>query len=765
MAPVPRPARGSHAFALAMLLCSVLAACSSDPTETSLSSDFPREDSIRRLPGSGSFFVDPGSASVLSSQPIQFRARTVSLAGDTTTVQVNWSASGGTITSDGLFTSSATGTFSIIGRGRGRNKFADTSTVVVAGTSLPGPVRLQISPISATVTVGANRAFAATEILTDSSVTSVNVAWSATGGSIDASGIYTAGQTPGVYQVVGSTGSSGLADTVSITVSAVQPTLQAVVLSPTSASLQTGATKAFTAAGRLTDSSTVPIPVRYSATGGTITTSGSYTAGATPGTYRVIATDTSGTLADTAVVTIVAPAPTLTAVVLTPATVTLAEQSSQQFAASGKYSDGSTGPVTVTYGATGGTISSAGRYTAGQTAGTYRVIATQSGGTLADTAQVTITAPSPTSSTACSGIAVAAGSSIQNAVNANGTGAVFCLGAGTFAQQTVQPKAGQQFVGARGSGGERLSVLDGQGATYAFVGSAANVVIQGLVVKNYSPTLSDGAIFGYGGTGWRVIDNEITGNAPGGGTSLWSGWIIRRNWIHHNGETGVVGQADAVGAVVDSNEISYNNLAGGKANEGTTGGLKAIRQTNLVIRGNFVHHNVNKGLWCDYCGTGNIIRGNRVEDNTGIGIYVEVSHATTVDNNTVLRNGSSGRGGIWIDNSDHVDLSYNTVRGPSPEGLILIRMVPHSVSASDRNLNNVYVHDNRVTAGTGEYLGCVQFVSNSSYCSGSKANRFDRNAYTQPSSTAANFRWNANNSITRSVWRASGQDPNGSFAP
>src|SRR5207237_8529899 len=46
--------------------------------------------------------------------------------------------------------------------------------------------------------------------------------------------------------------------------------------------------------------------------------------------------------------------------------------------------------VSVAYAATGGIISGAELYTAGQSAGTYQVIATQSGGTLASTAAVTI---------------------------------------------------------------------------------------------------------------------------------------------------------------------------------------------------------------------------------------------------------------------------------------------------------------------------------------------------------------------------------------
>jgi hypothetical protein len=80
-------------------------------------------------------------------------------------------------------------------------------------------------------------------------------------------------------------------------------------------------------------------------------------------------------------------------VVLTPDTASLAAGATQQFTASGKMSDGSTSPVTLAWSATGGTISSTGLYTAGQMAGTFQAIATQSGGALADTATVTVTTP------------------------------------------------------------------------------------------------------------------------------------------------------------------------------------------------------------------------------------------------------------------------------------------------------------------------------------------------------------------------------------
>ena len=134
------------------------------------------------------------------------------------------------------------------------------------------------------------------------------------------------------------------------------------------------------------------VAVTYAATGGTMSTSGLYKAGTTAGTYPGHRGAAGRHQADTASVTITAPAPTLSSVVVTPATVSLAARATQQFTAVGKMSDGSTTAVTVTWSATGGTVSTSGLYKAGTTAGTYRVIAVQQGGTKADTSAITVTA-------------------------------------------------------------------------------------------------------------------------------------------------------------------------------------------------------------------------------------------------------------------------------------------------------------------------------------------------------------------------------------
>jgi hypothetical protein len=83
-----------------------------------------------------------------------------------------------------------------------------------------------------------------------------------------------------------------------------------VYVTPTSASLNAGVNQQFKAYGRNSVGDSVPVTVTFSATGGTVTSGGLYTAGSTGGTFRVVARESSTGEADTAAVTVtVAPAP------------------------------------------------------------------------------------------------------------------------------------------------------------------------------------------------------------------------------------------------------------------------------------------------------------------------------------------------------------------------------------------------------------------------------------------------------------------------
>jgi hypothetical protein len=337
--------------------------------------------------------VSPKADTTTVGRPVQFHADARNALGDSVPDGVDWAATGGTITADGLFLSQTSGAFKVAAKGRGKRLVGDTATVVV----LALPVTLTaviLTPATTTLQPGASQPFAVSGQWSDGSTTAPAVTYSATGGTITAAGLYTAGSTAGSFRVIAVQQGGTLADTSAVTITVPVATLTSLTLSPATASLQTGTTRQFSVAGTWSDGSTTAPAVTYSATGGTITAGGLYTAGSTAGSFRVIAVQQGGTLADTSVVTLTAPV--LTQVILIPATASLQAGTTRQFSAAGTWSDGSTTAPAVTYSATGGTITAGGLYTAGSTAGSFRVIAVLQGGTLADTAAVTITAPTPT---------------------------------------------------------------------------------------------------------------------------------------------------------------------------------------------------------------------------------------------------------------------------------------------------------------------------------------------------------------------------------
>ena len=140
---------------------------------------------------------------------------------------------------------------------------------------------MSISPVSAALLTGATQQFTAT--VTGSTNTAVT--WSATGGTVSSNGLYTAPATAGTYSVT-ATSQADTTKSASATVTVTTPPVVAVSISPVSAALLTGATQQFTA----TVTGSTNTAVTWSATGGTVSSIGLYTAPATAGTYSVTAT-------------------------------------------------------------------------------------------------------------------------------------------------------------------------------------------------------------------------------------------------------------------------------------------------------------------------------------------------------------------------------------------------------------------------------------------------------------------------------------------
>ena len=175
------------------------------------------------------------------------------------------------------------------------------------------------------------------------------------------------------------------------------PVLTTIAVSPPSASVQTGATQQFSATAK--DQFGQPLSPQPTSTwsvsgGGSISSSGLFTAGSSVGGPFTV-TASSGGVSGTASVTVTA-SPVLTSITVSPASATVQTGATQQFSATGKDQFGqpmSPQPSFTWSVSGGGSISSSGLFTAGSSAGgPFTVTATS--GSVHGTASVTVTAPS-----------------------------------------------------------------------------------------------------------------------------------------------------------------------------------------------------------------------------------------------------------------------------------------------------------------------------------------------------------------------------------
>jgi C1A family cysteine protease len=208
---------------------------------------------------------------------------------------VIWAATGGAITQDGAYTApTAKGTYLVTATSKEDGTKFDTATVTVVDS-----VSVGVWPKTSTLATDRTQTFAAMVL---GGMGNTAVTWTAAGGSITQGGIYTPPAAIGTYTVTATSQEDPLkSDTATVTV--VVPLVVAV--SPSAVSLPIGGTQTFAAdvTGSLGNAA-----VTWTASRGSITQGGIYTAPATVGTYTVTATSQEDpSRQGTATVTVIPP--------------------------------------------------------------------------------------------------------------------------------------------------------------------------------------------------------------------------------------------------------------------------------------------------------------------------------------------------------------------------------------------------------------------------------------------------------------------------
>jgi parallel beta-helix repeat protein len=274
------------------------------------------------------------------------------------------------------------------------------------------------------------------------------------------------------------------------------------------------------------------------------------------------------------------------------------------------------------------------------------------------------------------------------------------------------------------------------------------------VVEGYDPRdvgfgLDAGAIHGDGTNGWLIRGVEARDNA-GLGIRLAPDWHVVDSRAVRNGNVGI-GGFTADRSIVEGSEIAFNGFAG---RGGEHGGHKQVATTGSVMRGNYVHDNIGRGIWFDTDIHDVTVEDNVVEDNSLEGIWLEnVCGWGVIRNNQVYGNGYgevSGwidKAGIQIVNGQDIEIVGNTVGGNQHQ-ISLLAAGGYPAYGCEVDHRNIYVHDNTVILDQGK-VGAMAYNWPTNIFTDANL-RFERNHYTI---TGGGFSWN-NQNLNLSQWQA-----------
>ena len=321
------------------------------------------------------------AASTLSGSPITFNNFSIANSANCT---ITFNVTSSSVGNNPNITSGVTTTQTTIA-----GAVSNTANLTVTAATL---VSIAVTPANPIVAVGQTQQFTATGTFSDNSTQNItgSVTWASLApgvASITTGGLAT-GVSAGTVTIRATSGA--VSGSTLLTVNAAA--LVSIAVTPVNPSVPKGLTQQFTATGTFSDNSTQNITNTVTWTSGSpavatiLAASGLATAVAASGTAQITATAASGVNGST---TLTAVAPTLQSIAVTPANPIVAVGQTQQFTATGTFSDNSTQNITgsVTWASLAPGVASitTGGLATGVSAGTVTIRATSgavSGSTL-----------------------------------------------------------------------------------------------------------------------------------------------------------------------------------------------------------------------------------------------------------------------------------------------------------------------------------------------------------------------------------------------
>ena len=193
---------------------------------------------------------------------------------------------------------------------------------------------------------------------------------------------------------------------------------------------------------------------------------------------------------------------------------------------------------------------------------------------------------------------------------------------------------------------------------------------------------------------------------------------------------------------------------------------KITESNNVIVRNNFIHHNAN-GIWFDANNTAVQIYDNRLEDNSHVSIWYEISTGGEIRNNTIRRSGDAG---VFISTSKNTTVHHNLLEDNFRGITYFVNCASVGGGAINFDLANVSSFDNAINISSNSasgsiaalfsYAGACTPLQVEPYKFGQKALTFTHNAY-DVVNPLSNVNWYWDGFKFWSEWQALGHDTTG----
>ena len=455
------------------------------------------------------------------------------------------------------------------------------------------------------------------------------------------------------------------------------PVLQSITVSPTSASISVGATQQFTATGHYSNGSTQTLTsgTTWSSSSTTYATIGAtgLATGVAAGSTNITASSGGVVSTPAAALAVTASTPVLQSITISPTSASIAVGATQQFTATGHYSNGSTQTLTsgVTWSSSATTYATIGAtgLATGVAAGSTSIAASSSGVVSAPAAALAVTAVTtgsgksfyvaPTGSDSNPGTSASPWLTIQHAASTVPAGSTVYVAAGTYNESINVTVSGTSSAPITFTG-ESGAIVSGTGLTPSTsqtqglwnIGSAtpagvdvSYITIQGFTIENYTTSNANACPAGIwisgASNGIQILNNTITNITT---TSEKEGNAF--------GISAYGTETTAINGLVISGNTVYGLKTGNSETVNVDGNV-----TNFTITNNTIHDNDNIGI--------DAIGGEGVgPSGYDYARYGEIS-GNTVYNISAIDNAGEGdqydADGIYCDTCAYVVIERNLV--------------------------------------------------------------------------------------------------------